>query len=241
MTRERQARGKGQGTWVPRRPQKYDARWEGTQGTWLSQRAWTHRAPRESTQDMSTMGTPPTRCIAGSPPGHGCHGDPSHRAHRGKAPGMRVSRGTGTHHAPWEGTRDTGVMGAPGTRSIVGSPPRDMGVVGSLSRHASRHAGRRERPRCWVRRRRWTPLAPGEGVEGGWWLSPKQDVPLGAGDALRQPFAELSPIASSPKGGGGRPGAGERRTKGGTRAPAPARRQGGRRGRDGVRGSHALR
>lgn len=64
-------------------------------------------------------------------------------------------------------------------------------------------------------------------------MSPKQDVPLGAGDALRQPFAECPRLLHRPREEEeGR--AGERRAKGGTRAPAPARRQGGHRDGDGT-------
>lgn len=138
----------------------------------------------------------------------GYGGDPGHWVHGDKPPGTWASRAA--RHAMHHGT-------------------------------PARHVARRERPRRWVRPRRWAPLAPGEGAwgcgGGRRWLSPKQDVPLGAGDALRQPFAECPRLLHRPREE--EEGcAGERRAKGGTRAPAPARRQGGH--RDGDRMGHGF-
>ena len=221
----------------------------------------THIASQEAPWDVGVTGTPDRHCIAGGHLGCGCHGEPGHATHRGKAPMIWVSRGPQRRSALQVGTQDLGVTGTPETRCTAGGHPGHgcRGDPGDAVHRGKPHwgHGRRGQPGtpCITGRRAGTPgvgsvagagrgggtgrpCPPGKGW--GWgWLSPKQDVPLGAGDALRQPFAECPRLLHRPREEeeGRAPGSVAPRAAQGRR-----RRPAGREGAgDGVRGSRALR
>lgn len=148
-------------------------------------------------------GDPRHPTCGGRDQGRGCHREPRHRVRHGKAPGMWVSRGTPTHNTPWEGTHGTSVVGTPETHCMAGRPPGDTGVVGSRSRHKSWDTSPARRASgaspALGEASAQDALGPWGRGGGGRWLSPKQDVPLGAGDALRQPFAECPRLLHRPR------------------------------------------